>query len=88
MKIQQLIEEQMNEFDTVAYNESVYGNPTETEEGLVHYREFINTYTRKLIEALGSELIGHDTAVMWAQSDNALRARQRIKLKEILQNIK
>lgn len=50
---------------------------------------------RKLIRALGEELIGQDDN-LWVAGEyskesiafNALRAEQRLKLKEILSNIK
>lgn len=58
MKIQQLIEEQMKEFDKEFPNLRMYYS-----DGLApcedDVKAFIDTHNRKLIEALGSELINN-----------------------------
>jgi len=93
MKIQQLIEEQMREFDKKFVVECPTGlnkgkevlNPMFPEP----IKSFLSSYGRKLIEAVGEEIM--DVAI--DQKDECpivydVLRQQRLKLKEILSNIK
>lgn len=87
MKIQQLIDEQMKEFD----------------KSIFHGPDFLNNFARKLIEALGEELIGEDEKPLFSEryetaghqdkslrkrGRNELRSIQRLKMKEIIKSLK
>lgn len=86
MKIQQIIDEQMKEFD----------------KSIFHGPDFLNNFARKLIEAVGKELVGESEKPLFSErykckgseektlrkrGRNELRDMQRLKLKEILSNI-
>lgn len=119
MTIQQIIEEQMKEFDkqfmieritrVLISNEDKYtyvAKPIDLKghEATEAIKSFLSSYTRKLIEAVGEELIEKDE---WEDPDimgsdqsngndfitkpwrrNGLRAEQRLKLKEIISSLK
>lgn len=111
MKIQQLIEEQFKSFDKQfqkdEHNQYIVtfssrdGKPLAS-ISLSEFRKSIEPfvyskdYTKKLIEAVGEEIIGEDDECRFdAFSDpdtiidrNELREEQRINLKEILSKLK
>lgn len=92
MTIQQIIDEQMREFDKKFVVECPTGlnkgkevlNPMFPEP----IKSFLSSYTRKLIEALGEEIM--DVAIDQKDEcpivDDVLR-QQRLKLKEIISSL-
>lgn len=109
MKIQQLIEEQIKQLDSriqsiifytqdINKDEIIYNELYKSHFELV--RESTRSFARKLIEALGSEIVGEDVSCArtthlsdssccdYLGERNALKAEQRLKLKELLSNIK
>lgn len=102
MKIQQLIEEQMREFDKKFVVECPTGlnkgkevlNPMFPEP----IKSFLSSYGRKLIEAVGEEITGCKYKInprmknrnfyLWQKGYNLSVDDSRLKLKEILSNTK
>lgn len=109
MTIQQLIEEQMKEFDEkfvtfqpdgTSWGAGLYLNEKVMPDDI---KSFISSSTRKLIEALGEEIIGESEKPLFSerykcqdfedktlrkQGRNELRDIQRLKLKEIISSFK
>lgn len=97
MKTKQIIEEMEKEFDDKF--KSREGEETAYAQGWIllpdDIKSFISSYTRTLLESFGEEIIGEDDAipseyVPGFEVDSIrdeLRAEQRLKVKEILQNI-
>lgn len=114
MKIQQLIEEQMKEFDFSFYpdlvemqinyrnrNDGNWKNSNSSKNVTVatvdDFKSFIKAHSRKLIEAVGSEIIGHKYKInprmknrnfyLWKKGYNESVDDSRDRLKEIISSI-
>lgn len=118
MTIQQIIDEQMQEFDKqfmieritkiLISDEDKYtyiAKPIDLKghEAAEAIKFFILSYTRKIIETVGEELIGEDEKPLFSEryetaghqdkslrkrGRNELRSIQRLKLKEIINSLK
>lgn len=97
MTLNQILDEQMKELDE-KFPVGKYGITHVLVDALKFH---IKMFSRKLIESLAEEILGEDDEkeVFWKEgchdvevecdnsSRNLLRAEQRLKVKEILQNI-
>lgn len=106
MKIQQLIEEQMNGFDKEFYvfdearnyvvtfrdDKGFKGGANASNLGK-KLKQFLRDYTRKILETAGNEIISTDRLHGDRQlctyiECTALRLKQELKLKEIINSLK
>ena len=96
MKIKQLIDEQMKKFDEKFCYPKGHILDELLKSGLSaqDLKSFITTHTRKLIEAVGEELLpeltdnGHDEKNAYTAGWKDERKDMRYKLKEIVKSLK
>ncbi len=74
--------ELLDQFDEVAYNEVVYGNPTGTEEGFVKCKNFIS----HAFDVIAEEAYREVNEVLLQGEDTEETTRRFIRVKSFLVN--
>ena len=90
MTINQILDEQMKEFDETKFSKGggACFECCDYEGMYMELKSFIHSYTRMIIRSVAKELIGEDEDYRGHSAVNDFKAEQRLKVKEIITILK